>query len=47
MTYFSQTTPSLSPSRALGTIHPGNPCPLPLLPWTRGSPAASAASHDG
>ena len=43
--HFSHTTPSPSPSRALGTIHLGNPCPPPLLPCTRRSPAAWAASQ--
>ena len=38
--HFSQTTPAPSPSRALGTIHLGNPLPPPLLPCTQRSPAA-------
>ena len=42
----SHTTPSWSPSRADGTMDPGNPHPGPLLPCTRGSPATTAASHD-
>lgn len=45
--YFSHTTPSLSPSRALGTIAAGNPRPDPFDPFTRSSLAAAAASHDG
>ena len=46
LAYCSHTTPSLSPSRALGTIAWGNPFPSPLLPWTRCSPAAAAPSQD-
>ena len=42
----SHTTPSPSPSRADGTMALGNPRPVPLLPCTRGSPAAEAASQD-
>ena len=42
----SQTTPSPSPSRALGTISFGNPLPPPALPWTLDSPASTASSHD-
>ncbi len=42
----SHTTSSPSPSRADGTMDLGNPHPGPLLPCTRGSPAATAASHD-
>ena len=42
----SHTTPSSSPSRADGTIAFGNPSPLPLVPCTRSSPAASASSQD-
>ena len=44
--HLSHTTPSPSPSLALGTIHLGKPLPLPLLPWTRVSPAACAASQE-
>ena len=44
--HLSHTTPSPSPSRALGTIFAGNPRPPPWLPCTRVSPASSAASHD-
>ena len=43
--HFSHTTPSPSPSLALGTIHLENPLPPPLLPCTRRSPAAWAASQ--
>ena len=43
--YFSQTTPSPLPSRALGTIDFGKPLPPPLLPCTRRSPAACVASR--
>ena len=42
--YLSHTTPS--PSLALGTIHFGKPLPPPLLPCTRRSPAAWAASQE-
>ena len=42
----SQTTPSPSPSRALGTISFGNPLPPPTLPCTLDSPASTASSHD-
>ena len=42
----SQTTPSPSPSRALGTIAFGNPLPPPTLPCTLDSPASTASSHD-
>ena len=44
--HLSHTTPSPSPSLALGTIHLGKPLPLPLLPCTRVSPAACAASQE-
>ena len=44
--HLSHTTPSPSPSLALGTIHLGKPLPLPLLPGTRVSPAACAASQE-
>ena len=44
--HLSHTTPSPSPSLALGTIHSGKPLPLPLLPCTRVSPAACAASQE-
>ena len=33
--HFSQTTPSPSPSQALGTVDLGNPLPPPLLPCMR------------
>ena len=42
----SHTTPSPSPSRALGTLAAGNPRPDPLPPWTRGLPAATASSQE-
>ena len=42
---FSQTTPSPSPSLALGTVDLGNPLPFPFAPWTRICPAAWAASQ--
>ena len=44
--HFSHTTPSPSPSLALGTIHLGKPLPLPLLPCMRVAPAACAASQE-
>ena len=44
-TYRSHTTPSPSPSRALGTSDLGDPLVLPLLRCTRGSSAACAGSH--
>ncbi len=43
--HLSHTTPSPSPSLALGTIHFGKPLPLPLLPCTRACPAAGASSQ--
>ena len=42
----SHTTPSPSPSRALGTIAAANPRPLPWLPRTLSSPASAASSHE-
>ena len=44
--YISHTTPSPSPSLALGTIAFGNPPPPPLLPCTLSSPVASASSQE-
>lgn len=46
LVYRSHTTPSPSPSRALGTIALGKPLPFPWLPKTRSSPAATASSQD-